>query len=172
MAEQTAKPADTLAETMRTEILRHAHDLFCHYGFNKTNIGDIANCCGMSPGNLYRYYRNKQGIGLAVVQQYFAQSETAMETVLMLPEGTAEERLRAFLKTGIGHILAELDRNPKIVELAEFLCDSGNDEGWELLNAHLQWRRTRVALQAGQRCLALLGLQRVLVDPLQRRRSR
>ena len=60
-------PPVNLMDATRYEILRHAEDLFGHYGFSKTNMADIAERAKMSPGNLYRYYRNKQAIGLAVV---------------------------------------------------------------------------------------------------------
>ena len=133
------------AEATRQEILRHAHELFCHYGFNKTNIGDIAKRCGMSPGNLYRYYRNKQAIGLAAVQQYFDLAEAAMGGAIRQGEGAAEERIRCFLDTGIRHIVEELERNPKIVELAEFLCE--DEEGLALLDAHIAWKREWVATE-------------------------
>ena len=116
---------------MRHDILHHAVDLFSHYGFAKTNIGDIAECCCMSPGNLYRYFRNKQAIGLAVIASYFEMKQTAMETELMLPGGTAQERIRRFLVTGVGHLAREVEQHPKIVELAEFMCE--NDEGLAVL---------------------------------------
>ncbi len=132
----------TKVDATRVEILRHAQDLFEHYGFTKTTIGDIADRCQMSPGNLYRYYRNKQAIGLAVVQTYFDMVETAMEAELMLPEGTPEDRIRRFIEMGISHLVAELERSPKIVELADFLC---NDEhGIELLDRHVSWKRERL----------------------------
>jgi AcrR family transcriptional regulator len=140
--------AEQQAAATRSEILRHAHDLFCHYGFNKTNIGDIARCCGMSPGNLYRYYRNKQAIGLAAVQQYFEQAEAVMETELLIPDGSAEERIRRFLTSGIRHIVEELQRNPKIVELAEFLCE--DEQGVELLAVHIAWKRGRLVRELEQ----------------------
>ncbi len=131
------------ADAVRADILRHATDLFSHYGFNKTNIGDIADRCAMSPGNLYRYYRNKQAIGLAVVRCHFEMTEVALETVFMIPEGTSEERIRKFIATGITHIADECGRNPKIVELAEFLCD--DEDGIEILQEHIQWKRDRLA---------------------------
>ena len=131
------------ADAVRHEILRHATELFSHYGFWKTNIGDIAERCGMSPGNLYRYFKNKQAIGLATVQAHFRAVETAMATELMMPEGTAEERIRQFLETGIRHLVEELERHPKIVELAEFLCE--DPEGLEILGAHIAWKRERLA---------------------------
>ena len=130
------------AEATRHEILRHAHDLFTYYGFNKTNIGDIAERSGMSPGNLYRYYKNKQAMGVAVVESYFSMTEAAMGTTLMFPEGSAEDRIRAFIEAGIKHLADELQVHPKIVELAEFVCS--DEEGLKVLEIHIQWKRARL----------------------------
>jgi AcrR family transcriptional regulator len=139
---------DKQAETTREEILRHASELFTHYGFWKTNVGDIATRCGMSPGNLYRYYRNKQAIGLAVVEKFFEMSETAMETGLILPTGTPESRIRMLIETGVGHLVNEMQQNPKIVELADFLCS--DEEGIALLQRHIAWKRARMVRELGR----------------------
>ena len=130
-------------DAVRLEIIHNASELFAHYGFWKTNIGDIATCCSMSPGNLYRYFRNKQAIGLAVVAQYFEMVQVALETVEMLPGGTPEERIRKWLETGVQQGVCQVDQHPKIVELAEFLCD--DDGGWELLQGHVRWKREHLA---------------------------
>lgn len=131
------------ADATRHEILTHAQDLFTYYGFNKTNIGDIAERCGMSPGNLYRYYKNKQAIGVAVVETYFRMTEAAMGTPLMFPEGTAEDRIRAFLEAGIKHLVDKLQIHPKIVELADFVCS--DEEGLKVLEQHVGWKCARLA---------------------------
>lgn len=139
MKDMTAKsPADATRE----EILRHAIDLFGHYGFNKTNIGDIAERSNMSPGNIYRYFKNKQAIGVAAVGCYFEMTQAAMDTVLMIPEGGPEARIRKFIETGVTHLKDEFGRNPKIVELAEFICE--DEDGLEVLGAHVAWRRARL----------------------------
>ena len=144
---QSADPATkgnlSHADETRHEILRHAKDLFTYYGFNKTNIGDIAERSGMSPGNLYRYYKNKQAIGVAVVEVYFQSVEAAMGTPLLFPEGTAEQRIRNFLEAGIKHLVDEIQVHPKIVELADFLCN--DEEGLKLLEAHIGWKCARLA---------------------------
>ena len=141
MNERTEKQA----ESVRAEILHQAHGLFAHYGYWKTNIGDIAKCCGMSPGNLYRYFRNKQAIGVASVEKYFRMVETAMETALLLPGETVEARIKQFLRTGVQHLADELERNPKIVELAEFLCE--DEDGMAVLARHIAWKRERLAAE-------------------------
>jgi len=136
---------ESQADAVRADILRHALDLFSHYGFNKTNIGDIAERCAMSPGNLYRYYRNKQAIGLAVVRAHFESTEAALGTVFMIPEGTSEERIRKFISTGIQHLAEECARSPKIVELAEFLCE--DEQGTALLEEHIGWKRRELTAE-------------------------
>ncbi|MEM9139892.1 MAG: TetR/AcrR family transcriptional regulator [Pseudomonadota bacterium] len=133
------------AEVTRQQILLHAKDLFTYFGFNKTNIGDIADRCGMSPGNLYRYYRNKQAIGVAVTETYFRSVEAAMGTPLLLPEGTAEQRIRAFVLAGIKHLADELARNPKVVELAEFIC--ADEEGRKILQFHIDWKHAQLVAE-------------------------
>jgi len=144
-----APSENAAAEATRAEIRRHALELFAHYGFQKTNIGDIAERCDMSPGNLYRFYKNKQAIGVAVIRDYFDLAEAAMSLARIQAGDDAEARIRALVETGIAHIVAELERSPKIVELAEFLCE--DEAGWEMLSEHILWRRARVTedIEAG-----------------------
>ena len=146
---QQAEKAAYQAHAVRHEILHQAGELFSHYGFAKTNIGDIAQCCCMSPGNIYRYFKNKQAIGLAVVEEYFHMAQAAMETELMLPSTSAEDRIRRFLTAGIGVMANSVVQHPKIVELAEFLME--NERGLELLGQHIGWKRGKIIenLQAG-----------------------
>ena len=168
-----APHADPQAEAVRANIRRHALELFSHFGFQKTNIGDIAERAGMSPGNLYRYYKNKQAIGVAVVAQYFELAQSATEAArLAVKDEPAEVRICAVLEAGITHILEELNQNPRIVELAEFICE--DEAGLAVLQTHIDWKRLKLAeeieagiaegtLQAedpeGVACAILLALQ-------------
>lgn len=144
-----AEKAAYQAEEVRHQIVQCACDLFTHYGFAKTNIGDIAHCCTMSPGNIYRYFKSKQAIGLAVVADYFHMAQTAMETELLLPGTGAEDRIRRFLTAGIGVLAQSVQEHPKIVELAEFLME--DEQGLQLLGRHIGWKRAHIAenLNAG-----------------------
>lgn len=134
------RPPETMDAT-RYEILRHAEDLFGHYGFKKTSMADIAARAKMSPGNLYRYFRNKQAIGLAVVERFFRQSEAAMEAAMGEGDGP-EFRIRMILTTGCRMIVGEMARNPKLMELVEWLTEE--DEAWAALKRHIAWKRSRV----------------------------
>ena len=126
---------DGLCDT-HAEIVLHAACLFGTMGYTKTNIGEIAERVGMSPGNLYRYYRNKQAIGEEVVRCYLAQSERMMEAAVAAAGARAEDRLRAIFSVGIGGLLDSLRENPRMVELADMICES--DSG--ILSAHLEWK--------------------------------
>ena len=126
------------------EILRHAEDLFGHYGFKKTSMADIAERAKMSPGNLYRYFRNKQAIGLAVVELFFRASEAGMEAGLMQTRGP-ETKIRMLLTTGCRLIVGEMARNPKIMELVEWLTEE--EEAWAALSRHIDWKRSKVEEQ-------------------------
>lgn len=149
---RTAAPksetTDAHAEAMRAEILRHAHELFQHYGFSKTNVGDIAERMGMSPGNLYRYYRNKADIGCAVVAGFFRMAEAEMETALMLPKGTSEDRLRRMILADFRHLIREMRENPKLVELADLICS--DEAGVPILREHLDWREARITAEVAR----------------------
>ena len=125
-------------DATRYEILRHAEDLFGHYGFSKTNMADIAERAKMSPGNLYRYYRNKQAIGLAVVEVFFRQSEAAMAAAVTGIEDP-ETRIRAMITAGVRALVGEMAQNPKLMELVEFLMSE--EEAWLQLQAHIGWKR-------------------------------
>ncbi len=145
MSELTTQKEDAppinLMDATRYEILRHAEDLFGHYGFSKTNMADIAERAKMSPGNLYRYYRNKQAIGLAVVEAFFRQSEAAMEAA-MIGIDDPEVRIRAMITAGVRALVGEMALNPKLMELVEFLMNE--DEAWAQLQVHIGWKRDRV----------------------------
>ena len=131
-------------DATRYEILRHAEDLFGHYGFKKTSMADIAERAKMSPGNLYRYFRNKQAIGLAVVEMFFRQSEAAMEVALTQVE-EPETKIRMLLTTGCRLIVGEMARNPKLMELVEWLTEE--DAAWAALHVHIAWKRERMEEQ-------------------------
>jgi AcrR family transcriptional regulator len=128
-------------EATRLEILRHAEDLFGHYGFSKTSMADIAGRAGMSPANLYRYYRNKQAIGVAVVEAFFRQAEQAILAALTGIDDP-EARIRAIMRTFVQLLLGEMNRNPRIMELVDFIMAS--DEAWATLKAHIDWKRDRI----------------------------
>lgn len=135
-------------DATRHEILRHASDLFHHYGFRKTAMADIAERSAMSPGNLYRYYRNKQAIGIAVVEAHFRETEAEVGAALV-GVSDPEERIRAVIRATVLTMARELDYAPKLMELVEFVVEE--EEAYATLRTHMDWKRAIIeeALRKG-----------------------
>lgn len=142
--EPVADPAhlDDPAGPVRAEILSQAGRLFCHYGFAKTNMADIARACEMSTANLYRYFKNKRAIGLAAVLEHFRGEEANASAAMQSAPNEPEARIRALARAIVSYTLAAMEENPKMIELAEFVVE--DPEAWSLLEAHIHWRRTRI----------------------------
>ena len=92
-----------------------------HYGFGKTSMADIAGDCGMSPGNLYRYFVNKMGIAEAVSRRgyeaIFLEVRKEVSTLGM----TAAERLESFCLATLRATHAQLAQGSHMVEFAHLL---------------------------------------------------
>lgn len=134
------------AENTRCAIMRSAIELFSHYGYSKTNIGDIAEACCMSPGNLYRYFRNKQGIGEAVVQAFMNDEEAAIDAALMNPDFNWEGRLRRLVLYSVDNLIREYRQTPKMIELADMICEGNSG----ILARHAEWKHAMIAAQLNE----------------------
>ncbi len=129
-------------DPVREEILAQAIQLFRHFGFAKTSMSDIAGRCSMSPANLYRYFRNKQAIGLAAVNRHFISAESAVREAMAAAPADPEARIRALSRAIVSHTVRSMDDNPRMIELAEFVVE--DLEGWEMLERHILWRREQI----------------------------
>ena len=118
----------------RDMIREKAESLFEHYGYSKTSIGDIAKSCSMSPGNLYRFFRNKQAIGQAVVECFFDLQTERMHRARSDRTLTVENRLRATITSGVAYLVETMNENPRLFEMTDTLCD--DPEGEDLLRRH------------------------------------
>ncbi|MEL6978513.1 MAG: TetR/AcrR family transcriptional regulator [Pseudomonadota bacterium] len=118
-------------EATRLRIRAEARRLFERYGYAKTTIGEIAEVCAMSPGNLYRYYLNKQAIGHAVVEEFVQEHGEAVQAALEAPADSVEARLRATMTAQVMYSVRLLREAPKLIELAEMIFSSA--EGREMI---------------------------------------
>ena len=69
----------------RDRIVEASLELFNAQGERSITTNHIAAHLGMSPGNLYYHFRNKQ----AIIAELFAQYEDRVDAFLRLPEGRA-----------------------------------------------------------------------------------
>lgn len=57
-------------EERRQELIETARELFMSQGYEKTMVGDIVRQVGVAQGLFYYYFRSKQEIFLAVINQF------------------------------------------------------------------------------------------------------
>ena len=64
------------SERSRTQILEAALKLFSHRGYGATSVRDIAEAAGVSKGNVYHHFPDKESIFRALLDQYFQAMST------------------------------------------------------------------------------------------------
>jgi len=91
------------SERSRTLILDTALKLFAHRGYGATSVRDIAEEAGLSKGNVYHHFEDKESIFRALLDRYFdAMSQPDFPFLRALASGTFPENLEE-----IGHAARE-----------------------------------------------------------------
>ena len=88
--------------TTRDQIVEAADQLFYRQGFEHTSFSDIAGAVRISRGNFYYYFRTKDEILDAVIEQRLADSRRMLER-WENEGGTPKERIRRFIDILIAH---------------------------------------------------------------------
>ncbi|MFQ5544163.1 MAG: TetR/AcrR family transcriptional regulator, partial [Nitrospiria bacterium] len=83
-------------EDIKKQIVDVADTRFRRYGFSKTTVAEIAKDCRMSSANVYRYFENKEKIGVEITLRCFRNIERLGREVLQREGLTAAERLEVF----------------------------------------------------------------------------
>lgn len=63
------KPKYYLQEDVRDALLAAARDIFAYYGYNKTNVDEIAKAAKKGKSTFYYYYKSKEEIFQDVIEQ-------------------------------------------------------------------------------------------------------
>ncbi|MEQ1889837.1 MAG: TetR/AcrR family transcriptional regulator [Alphaproteobacteria bacterium] len=106
---------------IRTKIIGAAYKLIARYGYGKTTMADLAEACGMSPGNLYRYFPGKLDIAEQLAQHAFDEEEAALREVVRKPGLSASEKLKLFFCTQLRVTHSKLNEDSKIFEIAQII---------------------------------------------------
>ena len=97
----------TRSERSRKHILDAALKLFSHHGYGATSVNDIAEEAGLSKGNLYHHFPDKETIFRALLDRYFeAISRPDFPFNRALATGTFPENLE-----DLGHAARDAVRN-------------------------------------------------------------
>lgn len=104
----------------REQILHAAMDRIMHYGYAKTTMAEIARDCGMSAGNIYRFFASKLDIAEAMARKLNMEIN-AGNAALVRGKGSAPDKLRRFHHSSLKTTFEKLDSDAKILEVAEVL---------------------------------------------------
>lgn len=129
---------DPTAEEIKELILEKAIDRFVQYGFGKTTMVEIAKDCGMSAGNLYRYFESKFDIGVGVAQGYISEAEQILSDVLKRPSLKPAQRLEAFVLEKLKFMHSHIVEQPNVQDLVNYILD----ERWDLVERHRDIQNT------------------------------
>lgn len=115
------------AEARRAQILNAARACFREHGFHGASIARICQAAAMSPGHIYHYFRNKEEIIAAIVEQdverildFHERMRTSSDLRATVCECVNEGVLSALDAGEVAlklEIIAEAARNPRIAEL-------------------------------------------------------
>ncbi len=132
MANPDVSPADTTAQEIKKLILDKAVERFVRYGFGKTTMVEIAKDCGMSAGNLYRYFESKFDIGVGVAHLYISRAEDLLKEVMQRPVLSPTQRLEAFVLEKLRFMHTNIIEQPNVQDLVDYILN----ERWDLVLAH------------------------------------
>lgn len=65
------------SQRSRRQVLDAALDLFSHRGYRATSVREIAENAGVSTGNVYHHFPDKEGIFRALLDEFWTITETA-----------------------------------------------------------------------------------------------
>ncbi|SHH03773.1 transcriptional regulator, TetR family [Bradyrhizobium erythrophlei] len=100
-----------------TRILLETERLLRIYGHRKITVADVADACGFSPANVYRYFSSRRAILGALASHYLHETERAALACAICNGHSARDRLSGFL-TGLNTALIIFaDREPRVSEL-------------------------------------------------------
>ena len=93
------------SERSRTQILEAALKLFSHRGYGATSVQEIAEAAGVSKGNVYHHFADKETIFRELLDQYFqAMTKPDFPFNAALATGTFPENLEALGRAARGTV--------------------------------------------------------------------
>jgi len=153
-------------EARRQQILDAACDCVRQAGFHGASMAEIAKTAGLSVGQIYRYFENKEAIIAAIVAQDLAEMREKFAEMESRP-GSLIDALSEHLPEAVDkcfdlgraaltlEVLAEASRNPKVAAIlraadaqervyAQTMLDRGRKPEWS--DAEFQARCEAVGL--------------------------
>lgn len=105
----------------RDRILHAAVQRIKHYGYSKTTMAEIAADCGMSPGNIYRFFEAKIDIAEAMARAHYAEWQFGLAAIARRREVAPDVRLREIFFKRLRDTYYLFEESDKILEVAAVL---------------------------------------------------
>jgi len=109
-----------MRELEKEKIVAAAIGRFSHYGVRKTTMAEIAGDCGMSVGNLYRFYKNKEDIAVQGARSCMTDKAELSEQAAAHAE-SAMQRLRAYCLARLRYLHRLVSETPHMFEMVELI---------------------------------------------------
>jgi AcrR family transcriptional regulator len=95
---------------MQKALIRdEAHALFSKISFAKTSVADIAKACGLGKGTIYLYFKSKDDIVLAIIEERIAKLEESDSAFFGDPELSTRDKVRRFFENAVDETFALKD---------------------------------------------------------------
>ena len=133
----------------RETILNAAAERILLYGYNKTTMTEIAADCGMSAGNIYRFYPAKIDIAEAMTRKFSAENHAEYARIIRDSAKSPTAKLYEFFQARLERTFRVFEKHPKLMELAEIM---GRERPEYLFEERAQERRQiEKILEEGQK---------------------
>jgi AcrR family transcriptional regulator len=93
------KRSQLQSEIRRSRVLDKAETLFWQKGYHSTTIVDIAKACGCRPANIYNYFKSKEDILFAVINDITSQAVAQVRPLAEDQTTSPVDLLRSFIMT-------------------------------------------------------------------------
>ena len=112
-------------QVQATRVLLETERLLRIYGHRKIRVADVADACGFSAANVYRYFSSRHAILDTLACHYLREAERTGVACAICSSGSARDRLSGFL-TGLNTALMIFsDSEP---QLSELLADAAAEQ--------------------------------------------
>src|SRR3954468_21063094 len=111
-----SNPRKTL---VRNQLIDKAAELFATRGYARTTMNDIAEELQLKRSSLYHYFRNKEEILDALIEEQTVAPTQMLKGLLARPSGTSLEKIREALVQSILRKLSESARF-RVLDQIEF----------------------------------------------------
>jgi len=105
-----------------SQIVAAARKRFQYFGYGKTSMAEIASDCGMSPGNLYRFFPGKLDIAESIATDDYKAYLERLGRLAARPDRSVRDKLRDLLIEGLRRTHARLEKDPRALELARVIA--------------------------------------------------